>query len=185
MNIFTRKLVATAAAVVAGALAVSVAAAALQPSGGDGAGVSAAIRATAKYKSASVATRAGYRLLRDKDGIACIAMDDMPEMGAMGVHFVKNTLVADPAIAAGSPEALVYAPAAGGNLKLAAVEYVVLQTAWDAKHASAPRLFGQSFALTPDGNRFGLPAFYSLHAWLWKPNPSGMFSMWNPNVKCR
>ena len=33
-------------------------------------------------------------------------------------------------------------------------------------------------------NRFGLPAFYSLHAWIWKHNPSGTFSMWNPNVSC-
>ena len=29
-------------------------------------------------------------------------------------------------------------------------------------------LFGQHFMLSPDGNRFGLPAFYSLHAWIWK-----------------
>jgi hypothetical protein len=38
--------------------------------------------------------------------------------------------------------------------------------------------------LTPDGNRFGLPAFYSLHAWVWKHNPAGTFAMWNPNVTC-
>ena len=38
--------------------------------------------------------------------------------------------------------------------------------------------------LTPGGNRFGLPAFYSLHAWIWKFNPSGTFAMWNPQVHC-
>jgi len=27
-------------------------------------------------------------------------------------------------------------------------------------------------------------AFYSLHAWIWKDNPSGMFSMWNPAANC-
>ncbi len=36
----------------------------------------------------------------------------------------------------------------------------------------------------PDGNRFGLPAFYSLHAWIWKHNPSGTFEPWNPQVQC-
>jgi len=30
----------------------------------------------------------------------------------------------------------------------------------------------------------GSPAFYSLHAWIWKDNPAGMFSMWNPDVHC-
>jgi hypothetical protein len=33
-------------------------------------------------------------------------------------------------------------------------------------------------------NRFGLDAFYSLHAWMWKPNPAGTFAMWNPRVSC-
>jgi hypothetical protein len=177
-----KKVVMLFAAAALAAVAVSVAAAALQPPGGDGSQISAATHATAKYRSASVATRAGYGLLRDKDGIACIAE---PGMGAMGVHFVKNTLVADPAIAAKTPEALVYAPAGGGKLRLAAAEYVVLQKAWDVTHASAPKLFGQQFMLTPEGNRFGLPAFYSLHAWLWQANPAGSFAMWNPDVKCR
>lgn len=177
-----KKVITVVAAAVLGAIAVSVAAASLQPSGGDSKAVSAAIRATANYQSASTATRAGYALLRDKDGIACIAE---PGMGAMGVHFVKDTLVADPTIAETSPEGLVYAPVGGGKLRLAAAEYVVLQKAWDATHASAPKLFGQQFMLTPHGNRFGLPAFYSLHAWLWKPNADGMFAMWNPDVKCR
>jgi hypothetical protein len=34
------------------------------------------------------------------------------------------------------------------------------------------------------GNRFGLPAYYSLYAWIWKHNPSGTFNLWNPTVKC-
>ena len=38
--------------------------------------------------------------------------------------------------------------------------------------------------LTPADNRFGLPAFYSLHAWVWKHNPRGVLDMWNPKVRC-
>lgn len=82
------------------------------------------------------------------------------------------------------PETLVYAPE-NGKLRLAAVEYLVLKPAWDAKHASPPSLFGHRFNVTPAGNRFGLPAFYSLHAWIWKHNPAGTFAMWNPAVSCR
>ena len=84
-----------------------------------------------------------------------------------------------------TPEALVYQPLAGGKLRLAALEYVVLKSAWDAHHSSPPSLFGQRFNLTPAGNRFGLPAYYSLHAWFWKHNPAGTFAMWNPAVSCR
>jgi hypothetical protein len=38
--------------------------------------------------------------------------------------------------------------------------------------------------LMPADNRFGLPPFYQLHAWVWQDNPSGMFSMWNPAASC-
>jgi hypothetical protein len=33
-------------------------------------------------------------------------------------------------------------------------------------------------------NRFGLPAFYTLHVWAWKNNPNGTFTNWNPTVSC-
>lgn len=141
-------------------------------------------QATAKFHALAVAKKAGYDLLKDKNGVACIAMDDMPGMGAMGVHYAKGALVGDGVIDPKTPEALVYAPSASGRLSLAAVEYVVLKAAWDAKHTAAPSLFGQKFNLTPAGNRFGLPAYYSLHAWIWKHNPAGTFAMWNPEVTC-
>ena len=69
-------------------------------------------------------------------------------------------------------------------MQLVALEYVVLKADWDALHADPPSLFGQEFMVTPDPNRFGLPAFYSLHAWIWKHNPAGTFAMWNPDVSC-
>jgi hypothetical protein len=111
-------------------------------------------------------------------------MDGMPQMGAMGVHYVKKALVGDGVVNATTPEALVYEPSQG-TLRLVAVEYVVLKSAWAAHHTAAPRLFGHVFNFTPAGNRFGLPAYYSLHAWIWKSNPSGEFSMWNPTVTCK
>jgi hypothetical protein len=138
-------------------------------------------RATAKYHSIAVAEQNKYALLTDAQGIACI---DMPGMGGMGVHWANSTLVGDPAIVANRPEALVYAPADDGTLRLAAVEYVVIKSAWDATHESPPKLFGHTFNLTDEPNRFGLPAFYSLHVWAWEHNPAGTFEMWNPRVTC-
>jgi hypothetical protein len=39
--------------------------------------------------------------------------------------------------------------------------------------------------MVPAGNRYGLPDFYELHAWIWKGNPRGVFDDWNPTVSCR
>jgi hypothetical protein len=149
-----------------------------------GATTGEAENATLKYHNLAVAKAHGYGLLKDKNGVSCIAMDGMPQMGAMGVHYVKKALVGDAVINAKTPEALVYEPTQG-KLRLVAVEYVVLKSAWDAHHTAAPRLFGHPFNFTPAGNRFGLPPYYSLHAWIWKFNPSGQFSMWNPAVTCK
>jgi len=138
-------------------------------------------RATAAYRSVAVAEQAGYGKLVDVNGIACI---DMPGMGAMGVHYVNGSLVEDPRIDPLRPEAIVYEPDRAGHLRIVAVEYVVLTSAWHARHKAPPALFGHRFNTTASPNRYGLPPFYSLHAWVWRDNPAGTFAMWNPRVKC-
>jgi hypothetical protein len=158
---------------------------------GLGGAMTAAHAVTAKYQSLDAAKKSGYSILADTAGITCIAE---PQMGAMGVHYVKGDLVKDPAIEAARPEALVYAPDRHGGLHLAAVEYVVIKSDWDARNSLAgappwvkpvpPVLFGQEFNFTDVPNRYGLPPFYSLHAWIWKDNPMGTFEMWNPSVHC-
>ena len=150
--------------------------------------------ATAKYHSLTVAKKAGYSISTDTAGIACIAE---PGMGAIGVHYVKDDLVNDPAIDAKEPEALVYAPDGHGGLQLAALEYVVIQGDWNAhqippaamsvathESIAPPMLFGHKFNFTDAPNRYGLPPFYSLHIWLLKNNPAGTLEIWNPNVNC-
>jgi hypothetical protein len=138
-------------------------------------------QATAKYRNLEVAKAAEYGLLVDAAGIACI---DNPGVGGMGVHYVNGGLVGNAAVDPTKPEALVYAPTENGRLRLVALEYVVFQADWDATHASRPTLFGQEFELVLAGNRYGLPAFYELHAWIWKHNPLGLFNDWNPRVTC-
>jgi hypothetical protein len=137
--------------------------------------------ATAAYHDVRIAQAKGYAILADTAGKTCI---DEPGVGGMGVHYVDGDLVGDPAIRAWQPEAVVYAPASNGRLKLAAAEYVVIKSAWDANHSAPPSLFGHEFMVTDAPNRYGLPAFYSLHVWAWDRNPAGPFEMWNPEVVC-
>ena len=153
---------------------------ALSATGADPA-VAAARRATSKYQRLDVAISGRYDLLVDANKIACI---DLPGTGGMGIHFVNGGLVGDAAVVAGKPEALVYAPQKNGQMKLAALEYVVIKSAWDETHSGPPSLFGHTFNLTLSPNRFGLPAFYSLHAWVWQPNSAGLLEPWNPRVHC-
>lgn len=137
--------------------------------------------ATDQFHSIQRVEHKGYAKFSDINGITCIAE---PGMGAMGVHYVNGDLVGDPAIIPTQPEAMVYSPDKEGRLHLAAVEYIVVKSAWDATHKKPPMLFGQMFMTTDSPNRYGLPTFYSLHVWLWKHNPAGKFAMWNPNVHC-
>jgi hypothetical protein len=105
----------------------------------------------------------------------------------MGVHYVNGGLVGDAVLDPLRPEAVVYAQGGGGALKLAALEYIVFQDAWEAEHgagAQPPSLFGVQFDYTPEGNRYGIPAFYALHAWFFRGNPAGQFTPWNPRVTC-
>lgn len=110
------------------------------------------------------------------EGYAPIPCVSGPDGGAMGIHYVNQTLLNDPAIDIAKPEAVLYEPGADGKLNLVAVEYIT------PKGPAA--LDGQLFSFTNAPNRYGLPAFYELHVWAWKANPSGTFADMNPNVSC-
>jgi hypothetical protein len=143
--------------------------------------VKAAKAATKTFTHPAGAKKAGYGLLKDAKGIACIAMKGM---GAMGVHYANTSLV-DDKIQVRHPEAIVYRFTRNGHLKMAALEYLVTVDAWRTNHPTGrPERFGHRFNRTPAGNRFGLPAYFSLHAWLWYDNPAGTYTMWNPKVHC-
>jgi hypothetical protein len=174
----------TRLAATAAALAAGVAAATLGTTPALATDDAAAARAgTAGYHNIDKAIADGFGELKDKDGIACI---DNPA-GGMGIHYVLGSRVGNASEVAGEPEVLVYEPMKNGQMRLVAVEYVVLQSTWlEAGHTTAdpPRLFNTEFELVLEGNRYGLPPFYELHAWIWKNNPSGMNEDWNPTVSC-
>jgi hypothetical protein len=141
--------------------------------------VSEVRHATRKFHNVNAVIKAGYTKFTDVNGITCI--DGPPGEGNMGIHYVDGALVGDGVIDAKHPEAVLYEHTRSG-LRLTAVEYIVLASDW--KGAQPPKLFGHTFMFMTAPNRFGLPDFYSLHAWVWKNNPSGRFEPWNPKVHC-
>ena len=142
-----------------------------------------AAAATARFHSTTQATNAGYGPF--PAGVPlhdCIS--SFNNTGAMGFHWVNGALLT-PDLDPTTPEVLVYAPDRHGNLHLAALEYVVFKSDWDAAHpGTTPMLFGQMFMDSGYPNRYQIPQFYALHVWLWKYNPSGLFAPFNPNVSC-
>lgn len=108
-----------------------------------------------------------------------------PQSGAMGIHYVNGNLVGDGIVDEQHPEALIYEPK-NNHQELVGVEFIVLASQWDAAHTdnSPPTLRGQVFQFNPAPNRYRLPAFYELHVWTGRDNPSGTYADWNPNVSC-
>ncbi len=132
--------------------------------------------ATERFQDVEVAKAEGYALQ-----FGCVSGS---ESGAMGMHFVNSALVGDGELDPTRPEIVIYEPLPDGKLKLIGADYLVLADAWNAKHAAPPEMMGQLFHLFEAPNRFGLPAFYTLHVWAWKDSPTGAFVNWHQNVSC-
>src|SRR2546428_10160490 len=128
-------------------------------------GLSTARAATAQFHQLEAANAAGYGILvRDLAGLTCI---DSPGIGVMGIHYANGLALGDAVLDPAKPEALVYQPLPNGKLRLVAAEYIVFQGAWlEAGNTAGPTLFGQPLKLIPMGNRYGLPPFYEIHAWI-------------------
>jgi hypothetical protein len=181
-GVFGRRFASARSALVSAIVVTAIVgtAAVVAGSGSDGTtGQLATVRqATDAFHNLDIAMAAGYGkfyLCTDKTGT-----------GGMGQHFVKGALVEDPALDKLRPEVLVYEPRKDGGYQLVAVEYVVLKDAWiKANGNTVPRLLGRRLSLITAPNRYGLPDFYELHAWIWKANPRGVFDDWNPKVSCR
>ena len=133
---------------------------------------------TARFQDVKAAEYEGYRL-----EFGCVSGDDF---GAMGLHYVNDALVGNGIVDATRPQIVLYEAQPNGNLKLTGADYLVLAEPWDAAHPGVtPQLMGQIFHYFASPNRFGLPAFYTLHVWAWKENPKGAFVNWHPNVSCQ
>lgn len=135
---------------------------------------------TSRYKDVSAAEADGYQLL-----FGCVSG---PDSGAMGLHYVNLSLVGSGVVDAAHPQIVIYEPQPDGSKKLIGADFLIIASQWDQAHppgTGAPQLMGQLFHYFEAPNRFGLPAFYTLHVWAWKDNPNGAFVNWHPNVSCQ
>lgn len=136
-------------------------------------------QATVRYKDVNNAIADGFfpmgECTMNADGSA-----------GMGIHFINFDRVINPDITLLEPEVLLYVPTEDG-LKLVGVEYFlpIGPTNFIPPDAPPPPvLFGRSFDGPMFGHDEGMPSHYDLHVWLWEANPLGMFTAFNPNVKC-
>lgn len=122
---------------------------------------------TAPYREVKAAKAAGFIEITG-------CMSD-PVKGGMGeLYGMTSRFDGKPQYNA--PEILVYAPEENGKLRLAAIQFAVPFNAWTSDNP--PELFGQQFHKNAV---FGL---WVLQAWIWKGNPSGMFTDYNPLATC-
>lgn len=154
--------------------------------------------ATARYHDVNNAIEDGYVLL------APGTCSEGPE-GAGGIHYVKASRFVDPERIVEEPDLIVYIPSGDGELRLVAVEYATRALYRDTRPPGTPGYRPGVFAwqqpvippyleevsgpFTLFGQQSHGPAFfgrwlYFLHAWVWAPNPNGMFANSNPRLHC-
>lgn len=123
--------------------------------------------ATARFRSTTQALKAGY--VPDP---FCVAV---PALGGMGHHWLNQALL-DPVFDPLHPEVVLYSRETGDNVTLVAVEYIVIDVG-----QPAPTFDGHPFDV--GGTPVPVP-HWSLHVWVHRQNPSGVFAPFNPSVSC-
>lgn len=159
-------------------------------------------RATERFRAVNVALTEGY--VRDPANECSTAghMGLPAETGAMGVHYVRFDLLeitADQPRVDGTgthtdflrPAVLLYEPQADGSMELVGVENLVYIAAWEAAGNAAPPAFqGVAWDLMTDDpstdldEAHGFAPHYDRHVWLYRENPNGIFTQFNPAVSC-
>jgi len=133
--------------------------------------------ATARYRDVEAAIADGYQPTD-----LCV---EEPGLGGMGYHYAHPELVGHDAVDPTLPEILLYAPSPRGDLRLVAVEYLKNDADGDlGTDDDRPSLLGHEFKGPMEGHEPGQPVHYDIHAWVWKSNPAGELSDFNPNVRC-
>ena len=137
--------------------------------------------ATHTFTHPTAAKKAGYGLLKDANGIACIAHEGHGRDGR-ALRQRRRWWTPRSSSVTPRPWSTASPTTATSGSRRSSTSCPAL---WRQDHPTGrPSLFGHRFTFTPAGNRFGLPAFFSLHAWVWYKNPAGDFPMWNPRVHC-
>ena len=160
---------------------------------------------TEKYRDANVPKAEGFTT--DNKCVTAAVLGHPAAMGAMGLHYVRRDLLGLPPKPSppgsgrvsgtgthtdfGQPAMLVYEPQADGSLQLVAIENLVFKDAWHANTAPPPTFHGRTYPLlednsaTPLDEAHGWEPHYEQHLWVFRDNPNGAYSPFNPNVTCR
>jgi hypothetical protein len=160
-------------------------------------------QATERFRDVNVALAEGY--IRDPfDLCDTAAMMGRPASdGAMGIHYFRPDLLgitAPPSPRVNgvgmhtdfrTPSILIYEPQADGSLELVAVENLVFAAAWRAAgHAEPPAFHGVPYdSMVDDPNTavdeaHMFEAHFDRHLWIYRENPNGVFTPFNPVVTC-
>jgi hypothetical protein len=125
------------------------------------------------------------------------------ELGAMGIHYFRPDLLGvtappDPRVDGNgrhtdfrTPAILIYEPQADGSLELVAVENLVFRRSWHETGANAPPSFhGIPYDTMTDNPKTAIDEahmfepHYDRHVWIYRDNPNGVFTPFNPAVSC-
>lgn len=159
----------------------------------------------AKYRDVNVAKAEGYTT--DNKCVTAEMLGHPAAMGGMGLHYVRRDLLGlppkpppkDSGRVQGTgthtdfrqPAMLVYEPQPDGSLELVAVENLVFASAWHEKTKQPPKFHGQAWPLLKDDPATGIDEahgwepHYEQHLWVFRNNPNGAYSPFNPGVTCR
>ena len=158
--------------------------------------------ATARFRDVKVAMAEGYI----NPGNSCETAAQMgmdKALGGMGIHFFRPDLLGiagppNPQVSGTGthtdfrkPGILIYEPRADGTLELVAIENLVFEKAWkEAGNTGRPSFHGSVYEhMADDPNTVADEAHmfephFDKHVWLWRDNPKGVFTPFNPNVTC-
>ena len=160
-------------------------------------------QATERFRDVKVALAEGY--IRDPFNVCDTAemMGRPAALGAMGIHFFRPDLLGitgppSPRVnGTGThtdfrkPSILIYEPQPDGSLELVAVENLVFAEAWRAAgHAQRPSFHGVPYDSMADDPNTAIDEahmfepHFDRHVWLYRDNPNGIFTPFNPAVTC-
>jgi hypothetical protein len=193
----------SAAMVLAAAFASGMAAATPAPHGPGEPTLAEVRSATERFQDVDVALAEGY--IRDPFDLCDTAemMGRPASQGAMGIHFFRPDLLGitappSPRVDGNGthtdfrqPSILIYEPQADGSLQLVAVENLVFAAAWHAAgHAGPPTFHGVPYDSMKDDPDTAVDEahmfapHYDRHVWIYRDNPNGVFTPFNPAVSC-
>jgi hypothetical protein len=157
-----------------------------------------------KYRDVNVAKAEGYTT--DNKCMTAEMLGHPAAMGVMGLHYVRRDMLGlppkPPPPGGGrvhgtgthsdfrQPAMLVYEPQPDGSLQLVAVENLVFASAWHEGNKEPPKFHGRTWPLLKDDpatrvdEAHGWEPHYEQHLWVFRDNPNGPYSPFNPNVTC-